>query len=80
MEQDDFDNAESYYERAVDYKPNKYFTPVYLTKLAIAKENGGDLAGAINSYNRIIEEYATSEQIHDARKHKSRLEALAAEL
>lgn len=80
LEQDDFENAEEAYEQAVGYKPNKYFTPVYLKKLAIARENGGKLAEAAAAYQVIIDDYPTSDLIHDARKHKARLDALAAEL
>ncbi|MEM6828963.1 MAG: tetratricopeptide repeat protein [Bacteroidota bacterium] len=80
MEQDDFSNAEDYYEKAIGYRPNKYFTPVYILKLAIAKENSGDLAGAANTYQKIIDTYPKSDQIHDARKHKARLDGLVAGL
>ena len=80
LEQDDFTNAATYYKQASEYKANRYFSPVYLKKLAIARENGGDLAGAMAAYQIIIDEYPQSDLIHDARKHKARLEALAAEL
>lgn len=77
MEQDDFSSAIKYYEKAVDYKPNKSFTPVYLKKLAIAQEQSGDLTEAASTYSTIVQEYPKSQQIHDAKKHKARLEALA---
>ena len=77
LEQDDFDNAEEYYELAVDYRPNKYFTPVYLKKLAIVRENGGNLSGAISAYQSIIEKYPTADLINDAKKQKARLDELA---
>ncbi len=80
MEQDDFNNAVDYYEQAAEYKANEYFSPVYLKKLAIAQENGGDLASAVAAYQKIIDDYPQSDLIHEAKKHKARLEALAAEL
>ncbi|MFW5726945.1 MAG: tetratricopeptide repeat protein, partial [bacterium] len=36
MELSKFDQAASYYERAADYKPNRFFTPQYLVKAALA--------------------------------------------
>lgn len=80
LEQDDFDNAYSFYEKAASYKPNKFFTPVYLKKLAVAKENGGDLNGAVSTYQRLIDTYPQADLIDDAKKHRARVEALAAEL
>ena len=80
LEQDDFDNAVDYYQQAANYKANEFFSPVYLKKLAIAKENGGDLSGAVDAYQTIIDQYPNSDLIHEARKHKARLEALVAEL
>ncbi len=77
MEMDDFSNAIAYYEQAVDYKENKSFTPIYLKKLATAQEQNGDLSGAAGTYGSIIKDYPTSTEIHDARKQKARLEALA---
>ena len=77
MEMDDFSNAIDYYEQATDYRPNEYFTPVYLKKLAIARENNGDLTGAASAYGIVIEKYPRSPHIHDAKKQKARLEASA---
>ena len=37
MELDEFDNAISNFEKASAYKTNKEFTPIYLTKLAVAQ-------------------------------------------
>jgi len=77
MEQDDFSNAIAYYEKAADYKPNKSFTPIYLKKLAIAQEQNGSLAEAAGTYGVIEKEYPESTEIHDAKKQKARLQALA---
>lgn len=75
MEQDNFSDAISYFKKAANYKPNASFSPVYLTKLAIAQENNGDVDGAIDSYATILEEYPKAQEVMDAKKHKARLEA-----
>lgn len=75
MEQDNFSDAISYFKKAANYKPNASFSPVYLTKLAIAQENNGDVDGAIDSYTTILEEYPKAQEVMDAKKHKARLEA-----
>ena len=77
MEMDDFSNAISNYKQAANYKKNEAFTPVYLKKLAIAQEQNGNLAEAAKTYGVIVSDYPNSAQIHDAKKQKSRLEALA---
>ena len=38
MEQKQYDDAASYYDKAANYKPNKFFTPTYLMKAALAFE------------------------------------------
>lgn len=77
MEMDDFSNAVSSYKKAVDYKKNESFTPIYLKKLAIAQEQNSNLAAAAGTYGKIVNDYPNSAQIHDAKKQKARLEALA---
>jgi tetratricopeptide (TPR) repeat protein len=75
---DNLNSAISAYQRAVDYKENKYFTPKYLQKLAFAYEEAGEIEEAIEAYNRIINDYFDSFEVTAARKHKARLEGLAA--
>ncbi|GGZ19007.1 hypothetical protein GCM10007049_09130 [Echinicola pacifica] len=65
------------YEKAVDYKENKFFTPMYLNKLAIAFEKAGELDNAIEAYDIIEKKYPESYEFTFARKHKARLEGLA---
>ncbi|MFK7954095.1 MAG: tol-pal system YbgF family protein [Ekhidna sp.] len=79
MEMDDFENAVGYYEDAASYKPNASFTPIYLKKLAIAQEQNGANSAAATTYGKIVKEYPRSAQIHDAKKNKARLEAIASE-
>jgi tetratricopeptide (TPR) repeat protein len=79
MELDDFDKAISYFTKAADHKSNKEFSPIYLSKLALAKEVSGDLAGAAKVYGQIVDDYFGSGQYQDAKKQKARLEGLLVE-
>lgn len=79
MEDGDFQAAVDYYQQAVDYKPNKEFTPVYLQKLAIAREAKGDFQAAAKAYGVIVDQYFNSSLFQEAKKQKARLEGLAAE-
>ena len=79
MELGDFSSASSAYSDAVAYKPNEYFTPVYLQKLALSEELQGNLKKAAASYDKIIEDFSGSSIINEAKKQKARLEGLAAE-
>jgi len=78
MELGNLDEAINAYQKAADYKDNKYFTPFYLNKLAIAYEEAGQIDNAIKTYDRIEHEYFESYEFTAARKHKARLEGLAA--
>ncbi|MCH7401388.1 tol-pal system YbgF family protein [Belliella kenyensis] len=69
--------AISYYRKAATENENKYFTPRYLNKLAIAYEEAGDNESAIKTYETIEEKYFESYEFTNARKHKARLEGLA---
>ncbi len=77
MEQEDYSNAATYYNKAADYNENKYFSPRYLLKAALAYELMDDKAGAIKSYDRIIVDYWDAGEVQDAKKHKARLEGAA---
>lgn len=74
MEQKDFDNAATYYDKASSYKPNKEFTPTYLMKAALAYEKLDKKDKAIKAYQTIIDEYAESAEVQNAKKLKARLE------
>ncbi|QJD78000.1 tetratricopeptide repeat protein [Spirosoma rhododendri] len=75
MQKKSYDDAISYYQKAADYKPNKFFTPGYLNKLAIAYEQAKQNDKAIDTYNQIIEKYAQSSEAVNARKYKALLES-----
>ena len=76
MELKDTENAIAYYKKAAEYKPNEYFTPRYLLKLAMAYETNKELDKAISAYTIIVEEYSKSQEYNDARKYKARAEAM----
>jgi tetratricopeptide (TPR) repeat protein len=77
MELGKLEQAASYYERAADYNPNRFFSPQYLTKAAIAHEELGNTTAAAEAYGRIVEEYPESAEYQQALKHQTRLESLA---
>jgi tetratricopeptide (TPR) repeat protein len=73
MEQEKYEDAAKYYQKAADYKSNKYFTPAYLMKAALAYEKSNQLDKAKDAYDRIITEYFESAELQNAKKLKSRL-------
>ncbi|MCH6199866.1 tetratricopeptide repeat protein [Aquiflexum sp. LQ15W] len=77
MELDNTKDAIASYKRAIDHKENKFFAPRYLSKLAVAYEEAGDLNSAIKAYTEIEDKYFESFEYTNARKHKARLEGLA---
>jgi len=74
MEQKKFEDAAKYYSKAADYRPNKFFTPTYLMKAALAYEKSNQNDKAIKAYQRVIDEYFESNDFRNARKYKARLE------
>ena len=74
MEQKKYEEAAAYYSKAADYKTNKYFTPTYLMKAALAYEKLNQNDKAIKAYQRVIDEYWDSSDFQNARKLKARLE------
>lgn len=79
MEKKSFDEAADYYRKAADYKANKFFTPGYLLKLAVAYEQAKQNDKAIEAYNEIIEKYGQSTEAASAKKYKSVLDAAVGE-
>ncbi|MBL7850000.1 MAG: tetratricopeptide repeat protein [Cyclobacteriaceae bacterium] len=74
MEQKKYEDAATYYEKAANYKPNKFFTPTYLMKAGLAFEKSNQKDKAIKAYQRVIDEYWESSDYQNARKYKARLE------
>jgi tetratricopeptide (TPR) repeat protein len=74
MELQQYEEAASYYHKASSYQPNKFFTPSYLMKEALAYEklNQNDKAAA--AYDKIINEFFESAEYQNARKYKARIQ------
>lgn len=66
------------YTKAARTNENKFISPKYLAKLAVAQEEAGKVEDAIKTYAEIEEKYYESFEYAAARKHKTRLEGLAA--
>lgn len=74
MELKDYESAATYYSKAASYKPNKFFTPTYLMKEALANEKLNQNDKAIKVYQKIIDEFWDSGEYQNARKYKAKLE------
>jgi TolA-binding protein len=74
MEEQKYDDAAEYYNKAANYKPNKYLSPGYLMKAALAYEKLNQPDKARETYDKIINEYWGSSEYQNARKYKARLE------
>lgn len=72
------EEAIAQYTKAARTNENKYMSPKYLAKLAVAQEEAGKVEEAIKTYTEIEEKYYESFEFAAARKHKARLEGLAA--
>jgi len=75
MQQEDFNEAANYYAKAVAYKPNEYFTPVYLLKAGLAYEKLENFSKATEQYEAIVKNYAKSNEVDKAKKYKARLQS-----
>jgi TolA-binding protein len=73
MEEKNYPEAANWYDKAATYKPNKYFTPNYLMKAALAFEKANQKDKAIKAYQRVIDEYFDSQEFQNARKQRARL-------
>jgi tetratricopeptide (TPR) repeat protein len=77
MELNDYRTASEFYNKAADYKPNEFLSPLYLVKAATAYEKLMEYESASDCFETIIKEYPESSEFQNARKHKARLDALA---
>jgi TolA-binding protein len=74
MEQKQYEDAAKFYGKASSSNPNKYFTPTYLMKEALAYEKLNQNDKAIAAYQKIIDQFFDSSEYQNARKFKARLE------
>ncbi len=75
MEEENFEEAANYYNKAAAYKPNRFFTPTYLMKAALAYEKLNQAEKAKAAYDQIITKYWESSEYQNARKFKAKLES-----
>jgi tetratricopeptide (TPR) repeat protein len=75
MEEKKYDEAAKFYQKAADYKPNKYFTPAYLMKAALAYEKNNQPEKAMEAYDNVINNYWESPEFQNARKFRAKLDA-----
>ena len=75
MQQEDFSEAANYYSKAAAYKPNEYFTPVYLLKAGLAYEKLEDYSNASKQYETIVNQFGKSNEVDKAKKYKARLQS-----
>ena len=76
VELQDYERAIKYLKLASSENPNEYFTPKYLTKLALVYEKINDLNSALDCYEQIIDDFKDSPEYQISLKNKSRLEGL----
>lgn len=74
MEENKFEDAAQYYNKAANYKANKYFSPAYLMKEALAYEKLNENDKAIAVYETVISQYAESAEYQNARKYLAKLQ------
>lgn len=74
MEEGKYEDAVTYYNKAANYKSNKFFSPTYLMKAALAYEKLNQNEKAKEAYDKIINQYWESSEYQNARKFKARLE------
>lgn len=75
MEEKKYDDAAKSYNKAANYKPNKFFSPAYLMKEALAYEKANQFDKAKEVYDKVITQYWDSSEYQKARKFKARLES-----
>jgi tetratricopeptide (TPR) repeat protein len=74
MEEKNFEEAAKFYNKAANYKPNKYFSPAYLMKAALAFEKSNQNDKAKEAYDKIINEYWEAPEFQNARKYRAKLD------
>ncbi len=68
----DSDKAISFYEKAAKNSNNKFTTPIYLKKAALAHESNGDYNDALEHYEKIKAEYGETREAADIDKYITR--------
>ena len=76
MELAAYDKAIDCYEKAAAWHANKYFSPIYLSKMCVAHEKSGDLPATKACYQQIVDAYFGTSEHKEATKELARLSAL----
>lgn len=74
-QKEDYNNAISYYNRAIKAGDDNFLTPHYLKKVAILNEQQGDLKAALKAYETIKEKYPKSSDGQTIDRYIARVEA-----
>ena len=75
LEKGELSSAIEYYQKAVDYKQNKSYTPRYMLKLALAQELNGKLAEAVKTYETLETKFPKATEVTNAKKNKAKVKA-----
>ena len=78
MEKGDAGEAIAFYKKAASHQSNKFLTPGYLMKLALAQETAEDNSAAIKTYEALVQDYPAATETINAKKYKAMLEATPA--
>lgn len=78
-EKKSYADAIAFYQKAAEYKSNKFFSPGYLLKLANAQEANKQPKEALATYTEIAEKYPQSAESVPAKKYKALLESSISE-
>jgi tetratricopeptide (TPR) repeat protein len=70
------DEAITYYIKAAEQSNNKFTTPIYLKKAALANEDKGAYADAVKLYERIKNEYSETSEGREIEKYIAHAKAL----
>ncbi len=70
------DEAITYYLKAAEEGKNKFITPVFLKKAAMANEDKGNYADAVKLYERIRNEFAETQEGREMDKYIARAKTL----
>ena len=75
MELQKYEDAAKFYDKAAGYEPNKFYSPTYLMKAALAYEKLQQNDKAKAAYEKIITDFWDSSEYQNAVKLKARLES-----
>lgn len=73
MELEQYGEAAAQYIKAANYKPTDAISPSYLMKAGLAYEQAGDNEQAASAYQRVVDEYPTSDLVPQANKYLHRI-------